>query len=55
VTLGTRRVDGVTGLFTPDGDPYGIFPFPVRGTVSHGYFRTCALTFDFDAMKLVMQ
>ena len=55
VTVGTRRVDGVVGLFTPDGDQFGIFPFAVRGAVSHGYFRTCALTFDFVAMRLVMQ
>jgi hypothetical protein len=54
VTLGTRRVAAVDGLYTPDGDQYGIFPFPVRGSVSHGYFRACALTFDFDAMRLVM-
>lgn len=55
VTVGTRRVDGVRGLFTPDGDQFGIFPFAVRGAVSHGYFRDCALTFDFVAMRLVMQ
>jgi hypothetical protein len=55
VTVGSRSVKSVPGLFTPDGDPYGIFPFPVRGSVSHEYFRDCALTFDFEAMRLVMQ
>jgi len=55
VTVGGRRIDGVQGSFTPEGDQFGIFPFAVRGAVSHGYFRTCALTFDFAAMRLVMQ
>jgi hypothetical protein len=55
VTIGTRKVDGVRGLYTPGGDPYGIFPFPIRGGVSHGYFRKLSLTLDFDAMKAIIQ
>ena len=55
VTLGTRRLERVAGLATPGGDPYGIFPFAMRGAVSHGYFRNVALTFDFPAMRLLMQ
>jgi aspartyl protease len=54
VTVGERRVDNVDGIYTPDGSQYGIFPFAVIGTVSHGYFRQCTLTLDFDAMRLVM-
>jgi len=54
VTVGTRRLERVAGLATPGGDPYGIFPFALRGAVSHGYFRDVALTFDFPAMRLVM-
>lgn len=54
VTVGTRRVENVAGVYTPDGSQFGIFPFTVLGTVSHSYFRQCALTFDFDAMRLVM-
>jgi hypothetical protein len=54
VTVGTRRVRAVEGLYTPGGDPFGIFPFPIRGAVSHGYFRDCALTFDFDRARLIV-
>jgi aspartyl protease/tetratricopeptide repeat protein len=53
-TLGDLTVQNVTGLFTPEGTPYGIFPFDVAGTISHGFFRAYALTLDFDAMRLVV-
>jgi hypothetical protein len=55
VTLGTTTVAGVQGLFTPEGTPYGMFPFHVSGTVSHGFFRRFAVTLDFDAMRLVLE
>lgn len=55
VTLGTTTVPGVTGLYTPEGTPYGIFPFHVSGTISHGFFRQFRVTFDFQAMRLVIQ
>jgi hypothetical protein len=54
VTVGTRRVAAVPGLYTPEGDPFGIFPFALRGAVSHEYFRGCSLTFDFDHTRLLM-
>jgi hypothetical protein len=55
VTLGNMTVDGLDGIFTPQGDQFGIFPFTVAGTISHGFFRHTALTFDFRAMRLVVQ
>ncbi len=55
VSLGSVTEHGVQGLYTPEGSPYGIFPFQVQGAVSHGFFRPYALTFDFDAMQLVLQ
>lgn len=54
-TLGTIAVEGVSGIYTPDGDQYGIFPFKVAGSLSHGFFRHRAVTFDFAAMKLVVE
>jgi hypothetical protein len=54
-TLGTITVQGVSGIYTPDGDQYGIFPFKVAGSLSHGVFRHRALTLDFTAMKLVVE
>ncbi len=53
VTLGNLTVRGAPGVYSPDGDPYGIFPFRVAGTVSQELFKRGALTFDFSAMKLV--
>jgi len=53
VTLGTKTIRGTPGLYFPDGDQYGIFPFAVAGTISHEFFKHGALTFDFAAMKLV--
>ena len=54
-TLGSITVPDVQGLYTPGGDPYGIFPFAVGGSISHGFFRQFALTFDFDSMQLVVE
>jgi len=53
--LGGLTVRDVEGIYTPDGDQFGIFPFTVAGTLSHGFFRQHALTFDFVAMKLVVR
>lgn len=55
VTLGGVTQHAVAGLYTTNGSPYGIFPFEVQGAISHGFFRPYALTFDFDAMLLVLQ
>jgi tetratricopeptide (TPR) repeat protein len=53
-TIGDLTVPAVPGMYMPEGNPYGIFPFDVAGTISHGFFRAFALTFDFDAMRLVV-
>ena len=55
VSLGAFTRRDVPGLYFPDGDQYKIFPFEVSGTLSHEYFRKTELTFDFDAMKLVVR
>jgi tetratricopeptide (TPR) repeat protein len=54
-TLGTLTRTGVPGIYSPDGSPYGIFPFKVAGAVSHAFFRQSRVTFDFDAMKLITE
>ncbi len=54
LTIGTCTVDNLDGVYFPSGDQYGIFPFTVTGTVSHQFFRKTAVTFDFVAMKLVI-
>jgi hypothetical protein len=53
VTIGRRTIRRVPGVYFPDGDQFGIFPFAVAGTLSHELFKRGALTFDFVAMKLV--
>lgn len=54
VSLGNLTRRNVPGLYFPGSDQYGIFPFAVSGTLSHAFFRTTALTFDFAAMKLIV-
>jgi hypothetical protein len=53
VALGTKTIRATPGVYFPDGDQYGIFPFAVAGTISHEFFKHGALTFDFAAMKLI--
>ncbi len=53
-SLGSFTVSNVPGLYFPDGDQFKIFPFDVAGTISHLYFRRTELTFDFDAMRLIV-
>ncbi len=55
VSLGTFTQRNVPGLYFVDGDQFGIFPFAVAGTLSHEFFRRTALTFDFDAMRMVVE
>jgi hypothetical protein len=55
VTLGSLTENHVGGVYTPQGDQYGIFPFDVIGTLSHGFFRHSAVTFDFRAMHLIVE
>ncbi|HTW84055.1 MAG TPA: aspartyl protease family protein [Candidatus Sulfotelmatobacter sp.] len=54
VTIGIRSITNVQGYYLPDDDWSRLFPFAVRGAVSHLYFAKCALTFDFVAMRMVM-
>ena len=54
VMIGGRQRDAVPGLVTKGGDQYRIFPFAVAGTLSHEYFKGHSVTFDFEAMKLVV-
>jgi Aspartyl protease/Tetratricopeptide repeat len=54
VSIGTCTVDNLDGVYFPQGNQYGIFPFTVAGTVSHQFFHKTAVTFDFVAMKLVI-
>ena len=53
--LGAFAAKDIDGIYTPDGDQFGLFPFRVAGTLSHTFFRKSALTFDFVAMKLVLE
>ncbi len=54
VTIGACTVDSLDGVYFPERNQYGIFPFTVAGTVSHQFFRKTAVTFDFVAMRLVI-
>jgi predicted aspartyl protease len=54
-SLGALSVDDVRGFYMPTGDPSSVFPFKMKGLLSHGFFRHCRLTLDFQAMKLVTQ
>jgi len=55
VRLADLTAEGVPGLYSPEGNPYGIFPFDVGGSLSHIFFKPYALTFDFQAMKMVVE
>lgn len=55
VTLGSVTKSDLDGVYFPQGDQFGIFPFTVAGTISHQFFLGTALTFDFRAMKLIVQ
>ncbi|HET9029748.1 MAG TPA: retropepsin-like aspartic protease [Candidatus Aquilonibacter sp.] len=54
VSLGSFTEKNVPGVFSPAGDPYAGFPFTVSGAISHEFFRHATLTFDFEAMKLIV-
>lgn len=54
VLVGNTKVDEVPGVYMPDGDQYGIFPFTVGGTISHLFFRDQVVTFDFVAMRMIL-
>jgi hypothetical protein len=54
VAIGSARQTNVPGVYFPNGDQYGIFPFTVAGTVSGGFLSRYAVTFDFKAMRLIL-
>jgi hypothetical protein len=55
VTMGARSKPSVPGLYFDHGDQFGIFPFTVAGTITHEYFVGGALTFDFVAMRMLVE
>ena len=54
-TIGAVTVSDLDGIYTPDGDQYGLFQFAVAGTITHQFFREKTLSLDFDAMKMVIR
>jgi clan AA aspartic protease (TIGR02281 family) len=54
LSIGASTVDDLDGVYFPDHDQYGIFPFTVAGAVSHQFFHKTAVTFDFVAMRLII-
>lgn len=55
VSVGTTTQRNVPGIYTPQGSPFGLFPFVVWGAISHEFLKHYAFTVDFDAMKIVLQ
>ncbi len=55
VVMGSRSKANVPGLYFDQGDQFGIFPFAVAGTITHDYFLGGALTFDFAAMRILVE
>ncbi|HTU82517.1 MAG TPA: aspartyl protease family protein [Candidatus Acidoferrales bacterium] len=54
IAVGNAVVRHVPGLYTPQGNPFGIFPFAVWGLISNDFLAHFAYTVDFDAMKIVL-
>lgn len=54
VAIGAHRISALPGVYFPSGDQYGIFPFKVDGTLSDKFFRSSSVTFDFEAMRLLV-
>lgn len=55
IAVGAAVQQNVAGIYTPQGSPFGIFPFTVWGAISNDFLRSYAYTVDFDAMKIVLQ
>ena len=55
LTLGKTTAKDLLGLYNPDADIDGKFPFTVGGTIGHAYFRHMRVTFDFNAMRIYLQ
>jgi hypothetical protein len=52
VAIGTYEQHNVPGISSPE-EPH--FPFVVAGRISHAFFRRAVVTFDFTAMRLVIE
>lgn len=55
VAVGSAVQRNVPGSYTPQGTPFGIFPFAVQGAISHLFLKHYAYTVDFTAMRIVLQ
>jgi hypothetical protein len=55
VAVGAAVQQNIAGSYTPQGSPFGIFPFTVWGAISNDFLRNYAYTVDFDAMKVALQ
>jgi hypothetical protein len=54
IAVGSAVRQRIAGTYTPQGDPFGLFPFTVWGAISNDFLRPYAYTVDFDAMKIVL-
>lgn len=54
VEMGITRAN-VPGFYSGANDQYGIFPFAINGTITDRFFRPGAVTFDFNAMQLIVR
>lgn len=54
IAVGSATARNVAGTYTPQGDPFGLFPFTVWGAISNDFLRPYAYTVDFEAMKIVL-
>ncbi len=54
IAVGTAVQSNVRGIYTPEGDPFAIFPFTVWGIVSNDFLDHYEYTVDFDAMTIVL-
>ncbi|MBV8639627.1 MAG: aspartyl protease family protein [Candidatus Eremiobacteraeota bacterium] len=52
IAIGTYEQHNVPGITSPE-DPH--FPFAVAGRISHAFFRGAVVTFDFSAMRLIIE
>jgi predicted aspartyl protease len=55
IQLGAAVQTDIPGIYTPEGTPFGIFPFTVGGAISHLFLEHYAVTFDFAHMQLVLR
>ncbi len=53
--LWTACRSNIPGSYTPEGTPFGIFPFATAGAISHEFLKYYAVTIDFDAMRIVLE